>query len=80
MQCLISTHRDKEERILVEEELSIIKSSPSLESQSKDEGLKPPRFQGEKDLTVSAKLAGVEITLADKHGELLTADTKGKCN
>ena len=40
-------------------------------------GLKPPRFDGEKDLSVRAKLAGMEITLSDSNGEILTADTKG---
>ena len=62
----------------VDEELSVAKASTSSESQVKDVELKPPRFPGEKDLSVQAKLAGVEITLADKHGELLTADTKGE--
>ena len=61
-----------------EEDSSVVKTSPSSESQVKSAGLKPPRFRGEKDLSVQAKLAGVEITLADKHGELLTADTKGQ--
>ena len=61
------------------EEPSVVKTSPSSsESQAKGTaGLKPPRFEGEKDLSIRAKLAGVEVTLADKHGELLTADTKG---
>lgn len=76
--------RKSEESPSVEEEPLAAKTSltslTSLlpESQAKDVGLKPPRFMGEKDLSVKAKLAGVEITLADKHGELLTADTKGE--
>jgi hypothetical protein len=65
----------------IEEEPNIIKASPSIEGQVKDAAagsLRPPRFEGEKDLSVRAKLAGVEVTLADRRGELLTADTKGE--
>ena len=48
-----------------------------LEKKS-EEVKKVIKFDGEKDLSVKAKLAGVEITLLDKRGELLAADTKGK--
>jgi hypothetical protein len=66
----------------IEEEPNVVKTSPSIEGQVKDAtagSLRPPGFEGEKDLSVRAKLAGVEVTLADRHGELLTADTKGEC-
>ena len=49
-----------------------------LEKKSEEEVKKVIRVAGEKHLLVTAKLAGVEITLLDKRGELLTADTKGK--
>lgn len=78
MSTISLTHRKTEESPSIEEESSVVKTTPSSESQIKDTDLKPPRFEGEKDLSVRAKLAGVEITLADKHGELLTADTKGQ--
>ena len=52
-------------------------SSESLEKMGKKEVAKIVRFAGEKDLSVKAKLAGVELTLSDEHGEVLTADTKG---
>ena len=61
----------------MDEDPSVVKPSPTSESRVKDVDMKPPRFEGEKDLSLRAKLAGVEITLADKRGELLMAATRG---
>ena len=68
--------RSKEDSSPVGEEADIVQQTPS-EGEKKTSTLKPPRFKGERDLSVRAKLAGVELTLSDRNGNLLTADVKG---
>ena len=71
--------RSKEESIPLSEPQPVIKERSLSEDKIKQEGgLKPPRFAGEKDLSIRAQLAGVEITLSDRNGDLLTAYTTGE--
>ena len=68
--------RAKDESLPVGEGVETAKPTPS-EGEKKTSQLKPPRFDGEKDLSLMAKLAGIELTLSDKAGDLLMADIKG---
>ena len=68
--------RSKEDSSPVVEETEVVKQTPS-EGEKKISTLKPPRFKGERDLSIKAKLAGVELTLSDRSSNLLMADVKG---
>ena len=72
-------HRSKEEPTLPDKPQPAVKELSLSEDESKEEGgLKPPRFAGEKDLSIRAELAGIGITLSDTNDEVLTAYATGE--
>ena len=52
-------------------------SRTMLDNVAASESKAVARIPGEKDLSVGAKLSGVELILSDHHGNLLSAKIKG---
>ena len=71
--------RTREDSTSSDKPRPVVKEPSLSEDESKQEGgLKPPRFAGEKDLSIRVELAGIGITLSDRNGEVLTAYTTGE--
>ena len=71
--------KDKDKTELIKKSISKMAASQSkpLETEPEDKSVAKVTVPGEKDLHVKAKLTGVEVTLCDHHGDLLTANVKG---
>ena len=66
---------------LIKRSVSKVATSQSkpleTETEPEDTSVAKVTIPGEKDLHLKAELTGVEVTLCDHHGDLLTANVKG---